>query len=1107
MTPLPHHLAQLRSLCRSHPIASKILFVPSVQAGYNMTTALALAGCDWANLRAVTPSNHAQELIGPTLAATGWRRLVPGVDLLLIEEALNAHGLSPGSYFSNTGTGSASALAPAFARTVNELRLAGVEARQLRLGAIEANKASVIARVCEAYQDSIQETKCYDDAHLYACALDKIEKTRMVEGNTVFAVADSTPLPELAHRYVQAVSNGELVRIGHAEYGMAPVPPHSAGARLGEYPLAGDAPPPVVGQKRPGPRRSGDYIQGDLFAAADPVADDTLKGNASPFKADQAGADSSTGAVHPACALLMESAAPTPSTRTQLREAHGSESEVRGVLREALGRQLPLDSVEIAYTTPTPYLSLLVDLVQRLDVAADFANGVPANLTKPGQALAAFYGWILSDFAPAGLIHALRAGQLRLDDSGAHMQESQLAALLAQARVAGGRDSYQAAFERMRADDAGKAEIIERARAIIQELLAMVPVEAATLAQITRMSIEFLNDFAPARGYLDERARESLIEHLRQIGASTDLQMPLPTLIEWLQSRVEEYDCEVSVAHAGSLYIAPTSGAGYSGRPHLYIVGMDEYSFPGGIFQNAILLDAERERVSPALPLQRHGPAAHCWQLARAIGMCPGTVTLVSNRVSLSEGLEPYPSPLFQHLQQQLGEDQPETWGLVPERDVVSLDETEQALAGYGDRDYEQRVGQQFPWLVDGARAVRARNHNGLTRFDGWLGGKRRVELAIDAGTAEGEVMSAAKLETLAKCPRQYFLRYVLGARPPEEVETDAVRWLQPLEMGQLLHDLYRDFMSRLVERGERVDDGNSEQERELLALLDQKIARFEERVPVLYRTAYQADVIRLRRSAHIFLNAEGDHERQYPTTDPYAFEVEFGFGTEDGMDSPDPVTVELSPRVRFSLRGRIDRIDVVKGGASKQQYEIWDYKTGSPYRFEGHDLLHGGQSLQWVLYAYALEEYTGVKVRRSGYFFSSDRGWGRRFEAVPPDRSLIASLLEPLLDMVEQGAFLTVQRDDDDHCRFCDFRRLCSSERKTQRDLGDLREETSQLRAIAGEWERLRHSEAIGTSKDTVQAYLGAAGVEGIDDVLAAEAESSLLHWMSGLQPELEWR
>ena len=392
-----------------------------------------------------------------------------------------------------------------------------------------------------------------------------------------------------------------------------------------------------------------------------------------------------------------------------------------------------------------------------------------------------------------------------------------------------------------------------------------------------------------------------------------------------------------------------------------------------------------------------------------------------------------------------------------------------------------------------------------MTRFDGWLGAESRPELAINAD-AERPVMSAAKLETLAKCPRQYFFRYILAPRPPEEVETDAGRWLQPLEMGQLLHELYRDFMAGLMARGARADAGSSQQKDELSALLDEKIAQFESRVPVCYQEAYRADVMRLRRSARVFLNAESEHGRLFPTTDPNAFEVEFGFGGEGGSDRSEPVTLELSDRVAFSLRGRIDRIDVVRSGAN-DEYEIWDYKTGSPYRFEGHDLLQGGVSLQWGLYAYALEEHTGKKVRRSGYFFAGDRGWGRRFEAALPERRLLASLLQPLFDMVPRGAFLPGQRDGDNHCRFCDFRRVCSSERKTQRDLRDIREETSQLRAIAGEWERLRHDKAVGTSRDTVQAYLAEAGVESIDDVLVAETESSLLHWMSGLQPELQWR
>ena len=373
--------------------------------------------------------------------------------------------------------------------------------------------------------------------------------------------------------------------------------------------------------------------------------------------------------------------------------------------------------------------------------------------------------------------------------------------------------------------------------------------------------------------------------------------------------------------------------------------------------------------------------------------------------------------------------------------------------------------------------------------------------------------MSVARLETLAKCPMQYFLRYVLGARPPEGASDDATRWLQPLEMGLLLHELYREFLHRLNERGERVDDGNPEHERLLEALLRRQIALFEERVPVVYRAAYQADVNRLQRSARVFLNAESAHQRHFPTTTPAAFEVEFGFGEGSkaggtgSLDRADPVTVELSDRVCLALRGRIDRVDrVTRPGSGETEYEIWDYKTGSTYRFDGPDMLRGGENVQWVLYAYALAALSGGgKVRRSGYFFAGDRGWGRRLEAPPPEPALLAALLEPLFEMAARGAFPAVHKEDD-HCRFCDFSRVCRAERKTKRDLADIREETGQLRSIALECERLRVAGTDSLSRDTILAYLEAAGVEGVDDVLDADAEASVERWLSGLQPELDW-
>ena len=59
---LSYPFRQLAAFCASHPIAQKLLFVPAAQAGYNLTTALALSGHSWVNLRTLTPAQHAEEI-------------------------------------------------------------------------------------------------------------------------------------------------------------------------------------------------------------------------------------------------------------------------------------------------------------------------------------------------------------------------------------------------------------------------------------------------------------------------------------------------------------------------------------------------------------------------------------------------------------------------------------------------------------------------------------------------------------------------------------------------------------------------------------------------------------------------------------------------------------------------------------------------------------------------------------------------------------------------------------------------------------------------------------------------------------------------------------
>ena len=220
--------------------------------------------------------------------------------------------------------------------------------------------------------------------------------------------------------------------------------------------------------------------------------------------------------------------------------------------------------------------------------------------------------------------------------------------------------------------------------------------------------------------------------------------------------------------------------------------------------------------------------------------------------------------------------------------------------------------------------------------------------------------------------------------------------------------------------------------ENRLREMVSNAIERYLERVPADNQAAFEYERSRLHASAMAFLRSESlDHDAR-PTL------FEFVFGSKDATSEllREPVTVRLDDTLSFKLRGRIDRVDVLPDGS----LVIWDYKTGSSYSFKGESLLNGGLNLQWLLYAYAMEELgpsIGLSgtVSRSGYYFASDRENARKIADVPLSRAALGRVLNPLMTMVKQGAFLHATKKDG-ACKYCDFRTICSTESKTKRSL-----------------------------------------------------------------------
>jgi RecB family exonuclease len=979
-------LDQLVHLCGQYPIRKKSLFLPSLQTGYNLISSLTASDVSTLNLKTTTPSTFALDLIQPQLDAEGLKSLDTQSAPFLIERLLaDITNRLPDHYFSSLPL--TQDLLSTFLQLILDLRRANVSLDHLKSQTLGSQKDELISEIYAAYLSFLAQEQYVDAADILSRALASC--TNANHSDTIFAILDETTLSALEYQFIHAISGGNIYRIGRDDYGDVPLPPHSAAFR---FP---DAPFPCKPQE-----------------------------------------------IAPGGRLLQpDGLTPEDADRYILKTAIGVENEVRAIFQDILHQELPLDTVEIAYTVENPYLTLLFDTADALGLPVAYAGGIPIHLTRPGQALLGFYAWIASNFSIDELLSLCRADLLTFNNilnEDSFLDPQRAAGILQQRPPPNHRHAYARSLDRLSqlastqvdreqdedtpSEDPAAAEpIVNQTRIFVDKLLEIVPERETSVTEMANAGRTFLELFAPVRTNLDATAKRALTETLAGLEVPFAVSSSPGRISTQIRSILSQQKIATSVAGPGRLYVVPLDVAGYTNRPNQYVLGMAEGSFPGGFTEDPILLDHERLSISPELPLRRNRPSRNVWHLIRLLGVSPGKVTLTACTHNLADGRQTYPAALFRQAGEQMGgEDfEPRIPRPVPAADLA-LNEMEHLLAHRANSTASNTLVEHCPWLISGQDALESRTGVGYTRFDGILGFHPPGQNLAD-GT---ELLSASRLETLATCPRKYYLKYVLDISPLDTPVADPFVWLSPLELGSLLHDVFCTFMQSLKDIGAKPSvETHTPLIQEILQLA---IDQIRKRVPVLHEAAYRSDCTRLTRSAEIFLASEAARTN----VEPVAFEAAFGYPTTcpTEYNSVEPVRIRLSDRIELLMRGRIDRVDRTEEGI-----EVWDYKTGSTVIFDQNDMLGKGRHLQWALYAYALEEMLKptdpqTQVVRSGYFFPGDRGGGVRIADSPMNRQSLADTLEPLLELARCGGFAPVHRHRD-LCTYCEFARVCSNE------------------------------------------------------------------------------
>lgn len=988
----------LRDLCSRLVLEEKWVLAPSLRAGMQWLDAVARSGQPVLNARVKTISRMALELAVPEMERRGLA-FARGLRLeLLVNELLQSRRGGSG-YLGRLEM--SPGLAKAAAAVLADLRMAGIAADSLSPALFEIPlKGKEMASLFTAYEKELSSRALADPAEVLRLAADRLREH-----------------PEILPRdCVIALPEDMLEKMRALERALWETVPE--GRRM------------ILETDRPCEERAGEASEAALLAWLPRPAD--------------APARPRDGSV-------------------EMLRAVGEVNEVREVLRRCASRGIPFDQVEILHTDYATYVPLFYEVCSAAagdgsEVPVTFSEGIPVRYSRPGRALAAWTSWIAEDFPQATLVRMLQDGLLETGTGTEGWGFSSLGAALRSLPIGGGRERYlevvdaEIAFldERMagRAEeerddevDEGGAFLEKRAmmlsalREIVRELLADIATGAGNRDGLLAAAESFLLRRARCASEFDAYARRRLLDEVRELSACLR-EHPATSIdpLGWLADIARSVRVEGKGPRPGCLHVAPLMGGGHSGRPHTFILGLDDGRFPGAGLQDPLLLDSEREALSGDLPTAAGRMATVMEDLARVAARTRGTVTLGYCCRSLADDRDMFPSPAVlaayrivsgnrEAVQDDLLRELPDPVSFAPLDAESCISGAEwwvsRLCAGPAVSDAEGVVAAAFPHLGRGREARRARESDLFTPYDGYVPEAGRD---LDPARPDGPVLSARRLETLGRCPLEFFFAYALGIRPPEEFALDPSRWLEAAERGDLLHSVFKDFHLRLREAGLTP---TLERDWELLReILEGRMAAWERRKPPPNREVARVEREDLLRCARIFLREEEEYCRE---NRPLYFEVAVGMerdGEGNPIDSGDPVSVALPGEEAVRTRGFIDRVDEL-GGPGSGAFCVIDYKTGSTYGYDPADPFRGGRYIQSYLYLAQAEEllarrHPGARVDSFQYFFASTRGRGERIAWGKEGLAGGPRVLAALRGMIARGCFPFT--DDVEDVKFSDY-------------------------------------------------------------------------------------
>jgi ATP-dependent helicase/nuclease subunit B len=440
-------------------------------------------------------------------------------------------------------------------------------------------------------------------------------------------------------------------------------------------------------------------------------------------------------------------------------------------------------------------------------------------------------------------------------------------------------------------------------------------------------------------------------ERLERVIGPLDRFAPTPTREQFL-ARVKEIIAsqvyrEGSLAD-GRVFVGPTGVAGGLSFRVVFVPGMVERRFPSVARPDPLLLDEERQALSPALRTTVDAQEQERLRFIEACGAAGERLVLSYPRVDGQTGKERVPSSFLLRAaravlgrrvsadnlsrlastgETSLGRPYPRQADLA-----VDLVERDLALAASGGRGAARHLLTEVPNVARALEAERASWVPELTVWDGLVDTKASAD-AVSRLRLNGREVSASEVEALGACPYRHFLKVGLRLRKWEEPER--AYSIAAMDSGSIMHAVLERLFAELKQKNQLplTEERLPKAKARAAKLIDEEFQAFADAGGVIHPALMNAVRDLMRADVDDLLEREVKEKSEFV---PDQFERTF-----------EKVPFEFAPGRSLSFHGVMDRLDVA---ANPKRVRVIDYKTGY-FDWKADDQFKGGRKVQLAIY------------------------------------------------------------------------------------------------------------------------------------------------------------